>query len=96
MPGLRALQRIGMVGQVEILRCFRVPGQRERRDLYFLFPEEQMIIVYKDTTQFVLWPSAGIVRDAGHLCLTIAFMYYGISFRLLRLPKAGPEENINN
>jgi len=55
-----------------------------------------MIIVYKDTTQFVLWPSAGIVRDAGHLCLTIAFMYYGISFRLLRLPKAGPEENINN
>lgn len=55
-----------------------------------------MIIVYKDTTQFVLWPSAGIVRDAGYLCLTLAFMYYGISFRLSRLRKAEPEENINN
>ena len=55
-----------------------------------------MIIVYKDTTQFVLWPPAGIVRDAGYLCLTIAFMYYGIAFRLARLQKAEPEENINN
>lgn len=55
-----------------------------------------MIIVYKDTTQFVLWPSAGIVRDAGYLCLTLAFMYYGISFRLVRLQKPAPNEDINN
>jgi hypothetical protein len=55
-----------------------------------------MIIVYKDTTQFVLWPSAGIVRDAGYLCLTLAFMHYGIAFRLSRLQNAAPDENINN
>ena len=46
--------------------------------------------IFKDTTQFILFPSVGFVSDDGYLCIAFAFMFYGISFRLLRLRKAEP------
>lgn len=42
------------------------------------------MILFVDRTQFLLIPTIGFVRDT-HLCLTIAFMYYGISFPLYKL-----------
>ena len=41
--------------------------------------------VFIDRTQFIIFPAFGIVRDAGEICFTIAFMWYGISFKLFRV-----------
>ena len=43
------------------------------------------MIVFIDRTQFFLIPALGFVRDAGNICLTIAFMWYGIAFKLFRI-----------
>ena len=41
--------------------------------------------VFVDKTQFLISPAFGFVRDAGNICITIAFLWYGISFKLFRI-----------
>ena len=43
------------------------------------------MMVFEDRTQFVILPAFGFVRDAGFICFTIAFLWYGISFRIFRI-----------
>ena len=43
--------------------------------------------IFTDKTQFFIFPAFGFVRDAGNMCFTIAFLWYGISFNLFRIPK---------
>ena len=40
---------------------------------------------FVDKTQFILFPALGFVRDAGNICITIASLWYGISFKLFRI-----------
>lgn len=41
--------------------------------------------VFVDKTQFIIFPAFGFVNDAGDLCFTVAFMWYGISFRICHI-----------
>lgn len=43
------------------------------------------MILFIDRTQFVLIPTIGFVADEGYWNLTIAFMCFGISFRICPL-----------
>lgn len=43
------------------------------------------MIVFIDRTQFLIFPALGFVRSAGELCFTIAFLWFGISFRICRI-----------
>jgi len=42
---------------------------------------------FVDKTQFVIFPAIGFVNDAGELCFTIAFLWYGVSFRICQIPQ---------
>lgn len=45
------------------------------------------MIVFIDRTQFFLIPALGFVRDAGNICFVVTFMWFGISFKLFRIPQ---------
>lgn len=44
--------------------------------------------IYKDLTQLLILPAVGFVKDRGGVWLTIAFLWWGISFRVCRFPGA--------
>ena len=43
------------------------------------------MMVFVDRTQFLILPALGFVREAGFICFTIAFLWYGISFEIFRI-----------
>lgn len=42
------------------------------------------MVLFQDKTQFLLLPTFGFIRDQEGLFFTVAFMYYGVSFRVGR------------
>ena len=43
------------------------------------------MMLFVDRTQFFILPAFGFVRDAGTICFTIGFLWYGISFKLFHI-----------
>lgn len=43
--------------------------------------------IFSSKDQFIIFPAFGFVRDAGEICFSIGFLWYGISFKLFRIPK---------
>lgn len=46
------------------------------------------MIVFVDYSQFLIIPTIGFVADDGYWNLTIAFMCFGISFRICPIPES--------
>lgn len=44
------------------------------------------IMLYKFKEQFLLLPTFGIVFDDSGIWFTVAFAFYGVSFRVYRFP----------
>lgn len=44
------------------------------------------MITYKFKEQFLFLPTFGIVSDDGGVWFTVAFAFYGVSFRLYKFP----------
>lgn len=45
-----------------------------------------MMILFQNKEQFLLLPTFGIVIDDGGVWFTVAFAFYGVSFRVYRFP----------
>jgi len=43
-----------------------------------------MIIVFQDRTQFLLLPTIGFVRQRDGYYLTVGFLFYGITIRVVK------------
>ena len=43
-----------------------------------------MIIVFRDRTQFLLLPAIGFTRQRDGYYLTVGFLTYGITFRVMK------------
>jgi len=52
-----------------------------------------MVQLYKDDTQFILFPAIGFAFDENHVWLTIAFAIWGISFLLYGTDDEETDEN---
>ena len=41
------------------------------------------MVVFANKTQFIVFPTIGFVIDAGSLCITAAFLWFGVAFRII-------------
>lgn len=41
------------------------------------------MVVFANKTQFIVFPTIGFVIDAGSLFITVAFLWFGVAFRII-------------
>ena len=91
MPRLYPLRIVGMVGPAKSLQSFRASNQRERIGVYINRTKntETTMIVFTNKNQWLFIPTIGLVWDDpnGILWLTVTFLNFGISFKVLTLSR---------